>query len=207
VRRSTSPAAEIALTRVLIQHVLVGEGRKDSMMTKWFVIGCIVLAPLFLAAAERPTDNFRKEHAEIKEHLQHLHDMAGSLLAADAAGQRKTAQFIVNFLGDHIRSHAKWEEQRLYPIVDQRTGAGKHPFTSSMRYEHGIISRGIDDLGNLAAGATVDPAIFLRKTDRLLGVISAHFEKEEEVFLPILDQTMTKEQLEKELATATTHAH
>ena len=175
---------------------------------KVLILSAILLAPLTSTAADnRPTANFRKEHAEIKEHLQHLHTMAGTMPTAKAAEQRKTANFIVTFLNEHIRSHAKWEEGRLYPAVDHRTHAGMHPFTSSMRYEHGIIGRAIDELGQLAAATTLDPALFLRKTDRLLGVISAHFEKEEEVFLPILDRTMTREELEKELAMEATHAH
>ena len=178
------------------------------MMTKWLLITSIILGPLSLGAAEtRPTESFRKEHAEIKEHLQHLHVMAGKLTTADAAQRRETANFIVKFLNDHIRSHAKWEEARLYPAVDHRTHAGMHPFTSSMRYEHGIIGRAIDELDRLAAATPFDPVGYLRKTDRLLGVISAHFEKEEEVFLPILDRTMTREELEKALAVDTAHPH
>jgi hemerythrin-like domain-containing protein len=178
------------------------------MMTTWFLITSILLGPLSLGAAEsRPTDNFRKEHAEIKEHLQHLHVMAGKLTTADVAQQRETANFIAKFLNDHIRSHARWEEQRLYPAVDHRTHAGMHPFTSSMRYEHGIIGRAIEELATQAAATPFDPVLYLRKTDRLLGVISAHFEKEEEVFLPILDRTMTKEELEKALAVETAHPH
>ena len=169
-------------------------------MFSWLLIAALFIGPPAMTAPEtRPTDFFRKEHAEIKEHLQHLHQMAGTLPTSDAARQRETAKFVVKFLTDHILSHAKWEEERLYPAVDRRTHAGTYPFTSSMRYEHGIIGRSIDELGRLASATTFDPAVFLRKTDRLLGVISAHFEKEEEVFLPILDRTMTREELEKEL--------
>jgi hemerythrin-like domain-containing protein len=172
-------------------------------LIQWFLFSSLLIAgpPALAADEKRPTEGFRKEHAAIKEHLRHLHEMTGSIAASDAAAQRKTAQFVVNFLNEHIRSHARWEEERLYPAVDRRTHAGMHPFTSSMRYEHGIIGRGIDEIGRLAGATTFDSTSFTRRTDRLLGVIDAHFEKEEEVFLPILDKTMTREELEKELGT------
>jgi hemerythrin-like domain-containing protein len=125
--------------------------------------------------------------------------MAGSMIKSDAEAQRKTANKVVEFLRDHILAHAEWEERHLYPAVDKRVHAGEHPFTASMRYEHRIIGRWIDELRQLAAKPSVDAAGFVRNTDRLLGLITAHFEEEEEVLLPILDQRTTKEELEKEL--------
>jgi hypothetical protein len=68
-----------------------------------------------------------------------------------------------------------------------------------MRYEHTIVGRWIDELAAMAAGPTLDAKAFARKSDRLLGLIAAHFEEEEEVLLPILDRATTREELEKEL--------
>ncbi len=64
---------------------------------------------------------------------------------------------------------------------------------------HEIIGRGVSELGALAEAETIDIATFVRKTDRLLGLVAAHFEEEEEVLLPILDATMTRKALEREL--------
>ena len=163
-----------------------------------------VSSPLALAA-DRATESFREEHAEVKVHLEHLHGMAGSMAGSDAAEQRKTAKFVAKFLTEHILTHATWEEQRLYPAVDKRTHAGEYPFTASMRYEHKIVGRSIAELSELAAGDSLDAVAFARKTDRLLGLISAHFEEEEEVLLPILDRTTTREELEKELEMGAHH--
>jgi hemerythrin-like domain-containing protein len=135
----------------------------------------------------------------VKVHLQHLDGMAGSMAGADAAAQRQTAKFVAKFLTEHILTHAAWEEEHLYPAVDKRTHAGEFPFTASMRYEHRIVGRSIGELSDLAAGDTLDATAFSRKTDRLLGLISAHFEEEEEVLLPILDKATTRDELEKEL--------
>ena len=159
------------------------------------------------ASDQLPTASFRAEHAEVKEHLRHLDSMAGSLASQDEAKRATTAAFIVGFLTDHILTHAAWEEKHLYPAVDKRTTAGARPFTGTMRYEHGIIGRGIDDLRKESAAPAFDAVRFVRDTDRLLGLIAAHFEKEEEVLLPVLDESMTREQVEKELGMAETAHH
>jgi hemerythrin-like domain-containing protein len=161
-------------------------------------------APIVFAAdGLRPTESFRQEHAGLKVHLEHLDEMLGSMQPAEATQQKKTAAFVVKFLREHIVDHAEWEEKRLYPAVDRRTHAGDHPFTESMRYEHTIIGRWIEELGTMAADPTFDAKGFARKADRLLGLIAAHFEEEEEVLLPILDRTTTREELERELGLET----
>jgi hemerythrin-like domain-containing protein len=153
-----------------------------------------------LAAADgRPTASFRAAHAEVKEHLAHLDEKAGMLASQDAAARKETAGFIARFLREHILTHAAWEEKRLYPAVDARTHAGAHPFTATMRYEHRVIERSIGDLGAAAARPELDAVRFARSADRLLGLIAAHFEEEEEVLLPVLDASTTREALEKEL--------
>ena len=150
-------------------------------------------------AGDLPTAPFRREHVEIKEHLGHLDTMIGSLPSAPAEERRRTMSQVVKFLDEHIRTHAEWEEAHLYPAVDKRTLAGPNPFTASMRYEHRIVGRSIDALAKMAADPDASAVTFARSADRLLGLISAHFEEEEEVLLPILDKAMTKEQFEAEL--------
>ncbi|GMU67149.1 MAG: hypothetical protein AMXMBFR36_34230 [Acidobacteriota bacterium] len=158
-----------------------------------------------VAGDNRPTASFRAEHAEIKEHLRHLDAMVGGLDGAPREERRRTMEFVVKFLNEHIRSHAAWEEAHLYPVVDDRAGRKGEPFTASMRYEHGIIGRAIDGLAALAAAASPDAKAFARAADRTLGVIAAHFEKEEEVFLPVLDRSMTRAEVEAVLAKPPAH--
>ena len=173
----------------------------SSRIGAWIMVGAVLAAASAMHAtpSARSTEGFRKEHAEIKEHLEHLHQTSGLMAKDDAAGQRKTAQFVVKFLKEHIVEHAKWEEEHLYPVVDKLTHAGEFPFTGSMRYEHRIIGRWIGELEAAATAEALDPVAFTRKTDRVLGLITAHFEEEEEVLLPILDARMTREEVEKEL--------
>jgi len=48
-------------------------------------------------------------------------------------------------------------------------------------------------IGQLAASARdkgLDARAFVRRTDRLLGLLAAHFEVEDQVFLPVLDRAL-----------------
>lgn len=170
------------------------------------VIGTSLALALPAAAGERATESFRAEHAEVREHLSHLEAMVGSMGTADAAGRKKTAGFVVKFLKEHLLEHAKWEEERLYRAVDQRTHGAPHAFTATMRHEHVIVGRWVGELATMAAAAEVDATAFARKADRLLGLVAAHFEEEEDVLLPILDKSTTRAELEKELGMGV-HAH
>lgn len=158
-----------------------------------------------VAGDDRPTAGFRAEHAGIKEHLRHLDGKVGALAGAAGAERRRTMAFVVKFLTEHILSHAAWEEAHLYPVVDERAGRQGEAFTASMRYEHGIIGRAIEGLSAQAAAARPDAKAFARAADRVLGIIGAHFEKEEEVFLPLLDRSMTRAEVEAVLAAAPAH--
>jgi hemerythrin-like domain-containing protein len=159
-----------------------------------------LMLPLSAAAAEpsRPSDSFRKEHQEIQQHLAHVREWAGMLTTQKADEQRKTARRIVAFFVGHIKPHAEQEERGLYPLVDRLAG-GSRPFTSSMRHEHRIVGRWIGELEKLSSSARPDYTAFARRTDNLLGLISAHFEEEEEVLLPIIDAALTAEQFEQEM--------
>jgi len=147
----------------------------------------------------RPTAPFRAEHAEVQEHLRHVHEWAGQLAKQKPAEQKKTAQQIVSFFEGHIIPHAQWEEQNLYPIVDKLAGGGPNRFTSTMRHEHEIVGRWTAELRAEAAKPKLDTAKFSRRTDNLLGLLWAHFEEEEQVLLPFIDKGMTPEQFKREL--------
>jgi hemerythrin-like domain-containing protein len=167
----------------------------------------VLATTLVLPAAgdDRPTAGFRADHAEIAEHLRHLDAAVGALPDVPASEQRQKMAFVVRFLEEHIKSHAAWEESHLYPLVEQQAGREGEPFTASMRYEHRIIGRGIEGLAALAAAEPADARAFARAADRTLAVITAHFEKEEQVFLPLLDRAMTRAEVDAALGAVAPH--
>jgi len=158
-------------------------------------------------ASPRVTEPFRQKHSEIHEHLTHIDGMAGNLDGQSAGMQRETMARIVKFFKTHILAHAASEEKVLYPIVDRfaGVGVGGSTFTSSMRYEHRVVERWINELERMAAAATPDARAFARRADNLLGLINAHFEEEEEILLPILEAKMTPEQFQKEIMSHMAH--
>lgn len=146
-----------------------------------------------------PSEQFRKEHVEIKKHLSQVEQWAGNLSRSKPMEQKKTMLKIATFFKEHIKPHAGWEEEKLYPAVDKRASKGAEIFTSTMRYEHKIVGRWIEALENEATSKTPNAKVFSRKADQLLGLIIAHFEEEEEVLLPILDKSMTAAEFKKEI--------
>lgn len=170
---------------------------------------CLLLA---LAAAlpvrggdDRPTGAFREEHAEIREHLDHLDAAVGALATAPPEEQARKMAFVARFLHEHIRAHAAWEEEVLYPIVDEKAGGGKERFTATMRHEHVIVGRWIDELRQQAEAPRPDVVAFARRAHRLLGLIAAHFEEEEEVLLTLLDRTLTADEFRARIGARSPH--
>lgn len=157
------------------------------------------------SSANLPSEQFRKEHVEIKKHLAHVEQWAGTLSSSKLDEQKKTTLKIVNFFKEEIKPHAEWEEKKLYPAVDKRASKGGEIFTSTMRYEHKIVGRWIEELEKEATSKSPNAKLFSRKTDQLLGLILAHFEEEEEVLLPILDKTMTPSEFKKEILSDSAH--
>lgn len=182
--------------------------RSDSCRANVLARGAIAVLAILLTstaqgdkpmADERPTAAFRSEHAQVQEHLRHVHDWVGALSAQAAGARKQTAQKVVAFFESHIKPHAEWEERFLYPIVDELAGAGANRFTSTMRHEHRIVGRWIGELRAESEKPSLDAARFARRTDNLLGLIWAHFEEEEEVLLPFIDRGMSKAQFEERL--------
>ena len=151
-------------------------------------------------ANERATEGFRAMHQSLRTHINHMIAMAGQLPKQPAEEQKTTMDEIVTCLTDNIHSHARVEEEVLYPVVDQAAGTtGEFLFTATMRYEHRIVGRWITELRNNANQPTPDVTAFARRTDNLLGLVTAHFEEEEDILLPVLDAKMTVAQFKKEV--------
>ena len=151
-------------------------------------------------SAERATDQFRAIHKELRVHLNHMSALVSQLPRQQPADQKATMNEIVALLSDHIHSHAKLEEEALYPAVDKAAGTTEpYLFTATMRYEHRIVGRWISELRNYSVQASPDVTAFARRADNVLGLVSAHFEEEEDILLPVLDSKMTVAQFKKEV--------
>ena len=147
----------------------------------------------------RPTAGFRLHHRDLRSRLVHLDRMVARLPTQEEHRRRAAMREIVARLEAVLGPHVKAEEAALYPAVDARAG-GTEPFTAALRREHRILERWLVDLDREARRERPDPSAFARLANRLLGLVEAHFELEEEVLLPILDRTMTFREFQEEVA-------
>lgn len=133
------------------------------------------------------TGPLREVRLRIVERLAGIAERVGTLAAQPDHVARAAMQGIVRDLATCLRPHLRWEERTLHPIVDRYACEGPAAFSTSLRYEHEIIYRWIDDLEDLAGG---DRLAFARRADNLLGLVLAHFELEEHVLFPVLDRSV-----------------
>ncbi len=159
-----------------------------------------------MAQTMKVTQGVRDGHAELREQLEVHLAAVGDLPRASAREAEATMDRVVMFLDDEIRPHATWEEVKLYPLLDALVG-GREGFTATLRREHAIIDRWIEELAVHAGSTAPDATWFARRADRLFGLIDAHLEEEEAVLLPILDRAYgTADQFERAVG-GEIHAH
>jgi hemerythrin-like domain-containing protein len=155
---------------------------------------------------KKVTQGVRDGHAALRKELELHKAGVGDLLRASRQAAEVTMARAVVFLDEEIRPHANWEEVKLYPLLDSIVG-GREPFTATMRCEHAVVDRWIEELAVKAASTAPDVAWFARSADRLFGLIEAHWEEEEEVLLPILERAFkTADDFERAVG-GEIHAH
>lgn len=152
------------------------------------------------------TQGVRDGHAALRKELEVHKAGVGGLLRLPREVAEATMARAVVFLDEEIRPHAGWEEVKLYPLLDALVGGGE-PFTATMRCEHAVVDRWIEELAVNAGSAAPDVAWFARSADRLFGLIEAHWEEEEQVLLPILERSFrTADEFERAVG-GEIHAH
>jgi iron-sulfur cluster repair protein YtfE (RIC family) len=132
---------------------------------------------------QRPTEAFREEHRHLLAHVDHIRTAAAEVADLSPAERGDVVGRILEFLRTTLVPHAEWEEQILYAAVGKLLGSAVA--TATMARDHYAIRRMIDAL------AEADTADVTRLQELLYGLhalIVIHFEKEEEVYLPLLDE-------------------
>ncbi len=138
------------------------------------------------------TAALRDTRAHLRQALARIADRVGTLRDLPPEGRVAAMEHVSDELSARLRPHLRWEERTIHPIVDKFACEGPAAFSASMRYEHAIIYRGLDDLRALASDPSAVVA-FARRADNLLGIVLAHLELEEEVLFPILDRALRRD--------------
>ena len=131
-----------------------------------------------------------REHREMAERIDHLHDIAGLVGTISTGEFRFALGGILDWIEAILEPHSAWEENWLYPHID--VASGTTWVTRLMRYEHQQIrdaaSRLRADQHALRHELTHGQVVDLRgRIYALEALIRAHLDREEHVVLPLLD--------------------
>lgn len=141
------------------------------------------------------TQPLRDEHRELLPHIESLRTAADAVGDASPDALRAAVTESHEFLAHHLIPHAEAEERALYPVVDRVLGAPEA--TNTMSRDHVEVGRLTDELRDLlvaigtGAPTTAQAKDLQRVLYGLYALVKVHFAKEEEVYLPILDQRLS----------------
>jgi iron-sulfur cluster repair protein YtfE (RIC family) len=144
------------------------------------------------------TQPLRDEHKELLPHVELLRTVADAIDEAPFASLQRGVDEAYAFLTHHLIPHAQAEERALYPVVGRLMGAPAA--TATMSRDHVEVGRLTEELGALrshlvdaSVGKSQEKAL-RRVLYGLFAVVTVHFAKEEEIYLPILDAGLTSEE-------------
>jgi iron-sulfur cluster repair protein YtfE (RIC family) len=141
------------------------------------------------------TEPLREEHRHLLPHITSLRTLADSIGVSDGNSIRAGVDQAHAFLTQHLIPHAEAEDKALYPVVARILGAPNA--TATMSRDHVEVGRFTGELDALrsALGSGVIDATRERDLRRVLyglyALVSVHFAKEEEIYLPLLDGGLT----------------
>ena len=157
------------------------------------------------------TQPLRDEHKELFPHVDRIRQVAELIGEAPVAEIRRGVEEVYDFLANHLKPHAEAEDVALYPVVQKVLGSPDA--TKTMSRDHVEVGFYIEELAVLKDGLvekslTADQATSLRRVlFGVYGLVKVHFAKEEEVYLPILDQRLTPESAQEMFEAMEVAAH
>jgi iron-sulfur cluster repair protein YtfE (RIC family) len=143
------------------------------------------------------TEPLRQEHKELFPHVETLREAAEALSDRDSPAFRQKISAAYSFLVEHLIPHATAEDGALYPVVGRAMGA--EMATRTMSRDHVEVGRLTEELGRLRQATdsgVVDEAMRNNLRQVLYGLytlVKVHFAKEEEVYLPLLDEKLDEQ--------------
>lgn len=140
----------------------------------------------------------RDEHRGLLPEIAALRDTADRVGIAPPDQMKEMIDGRLAFLDHHLRPHAQTEDEVLYPVVAGLMGGPDS--VATMRRDHVEVHRLTQELHLLRTrltDGTIDDDIargLRRVLYGLFAIVSLHFAKEEEVYLPLLEQGLTADQ-------------
>ncbi len=141
------------------------------------------------------TQPLRDEHKELYPQVEILRlagDAINESLTTSAHNKIEEAYY---FLTHQLIPHAQAEDKALYPVVQKVMGAAQA--TATMSRDHVEVGRLTEELGTLRVHrsqlsiTTLQAQALRRVLYGLYALVKVHFAKEEEIYLPLLDENLT----------------
>lgn len=157
------------------------------------------------------TQPLHDEHQELLPEVDRILRVAEQVGHESPAVIRPAVDQVYEFLAFHLIPHAQAEEAALYPAVQKALGSPEA--TRTMSRDHVEVGRYIEELASLKDGLSNaswndrQAASLRRVLFGLYALVKVHFAKEEEVYLPILDQRLTSEAAHQMFAAMESAAH
>jgi iron-sulfur cluster repair protein YtfE (RIC family) len=139
------------------------------------------------------TQPLRDEHKELIPHIEKILEVANRIPEAPLEEIRDGLKEVYQFLAYHLIPHAQAEDVALYPAVQKVLGSPDS--TRTMTRDHVEVGRYIEQLAELQQELV--PRNFKALQRALYGLyalVKVHFAKEEEVYLPILEERLSSEE-------------
>jgi iron-sulfur cluster repair protein YtfE (RIC family) len=129
------------------------------------------------------TETIRQDHAKLRDNIEHIRLAARELPALSPEERHAIVGRILDFLRETLLPYAEEEEQWLYAAVGKVLGNPES--TRPMTHDHIAIRVRVLEL---AATEDTDVDRFQELLYGLYALISVHFWKEEQLYLPLLER-------------------
>lgn len=144
-------------------------------------------------------DPLREEHREIFPEIQVLRTVADTAQETPFHELKALTDRSLRFLQGTLVPHAEAEDAVLYPVVAARLGGPKA--TATMSRDHVEVGRLIAELRQVRAAMDANIVApeqlkglrrdLARVLYSLYAVVALHFAKEEEIYVPLLDESLS----------------
>ena len=142
------------------------------------------------------TQPLRDEHKELIPHIEEILEVANAIPDAPLEQIRGGVADVYEFLAYHLIPHAQAEDAALYPAVQKALGSPDS--TRTMTRDHIEVGHYLAELARLQQDLTPQNFKALQRVlYGLYALVKVHFAKEEEVYLPILEERMDSDEAAK----------
>ena len=141
------------------------------------------------------TQPLRDEHKELFPQVETLRLAGDAVYESLTTNAHAKIEEAYHFLTHQLLPHAQAEEKALYPVVQKAMGAPQA--TDTMSRDHLEVERLTDELDSLRVHpsqlsvTTLQAQALRRVLYGLYTLVTVHFAKEEEVYLPLLDAKLS----------------